>query len=345
MAKRAGLEFDSWDTEEQFAAFVDDFDLLQTPAGMRRFAHNHVFPQLRAECRTIERHIRPANTIMLARHMGNLAAQFVSERTNTPLGSAFTAVSQAECFQVFVTFQQQILGEEINEQRRSFGLPSVANWESWSRLPRRFFGFWPAWFASPSRAWPDRFTNIGFAYDNCVETGELDPGLMDFIRERPALISAGTGLSQHSLKFNAAAADACRRTGTAAILVCRHEQLVPRQIDERVRWFKELPFASLMPHVSIVIHHGGAGTFVRAIQSGVPQVILAWGADRPDNARRLEELRLAAHLPPPLWRPEEIAAAMAKLRGSREVADACKRAREALVSSDLAEACRAIELM
>ena len=345
MAKRAGLEFDSWDTEEQYAAFVADFDLLQTPAGMRRFAHSHEFPQLQAEYRTIERQIRPADTVMLARHIGSLAAQFVSERTNTPLGSVFIAVSQAECFPVFVAFQQQILGEEINERRRAFGLPNVTNWEVWSKLPRRFFGCWPAWFASPSPVWPDRFTNVGFGHDECVETGALPPDLLDFIRENPVLISAGTGLSQHSRKFYAAAADACRLSGTAAILVCRHEQLVPHQIGGSIRWFKELPFASLMPHVPVVIHHGGTGTFVRAMRGGVPQVILAWGADRPDNARRLEELRLAAHLPPPRWRPEEIAAAMAKLQSSREVAVACRQAREAVMSNDLAEACKAVESM
>jgi UDP:flavonoid glycosyltransferase YjiC (YdhE family) len=41
------------------------------------------------------------------------------------------------------------------------------------------------------------------------------------------------------------------------------------------------------------VHHGGIGTAMRALRAGVPQVIMAHGMDRPDNAARLAKLELA----------------------------------------------------
>jgi len=48
-----------------------------------------------------------------------------------------------------------------------------------------------------------------------------------------------------------------------------------------------------VPQAGALLHHGGIGTAVRALRSGTPQVILAHGADRPDNAARLARFGLA----------------------------------------------------
>jgi rhamnosyltransferase subunit B len=50
---------------------------------------------------------------------------------------------------------------------------------------------------------------------------------------------------------------------------------------------------------------------VRALRSGTPQVILAHGADRPDNAARLARHGLARWLPEERWDPAAIAAELA----------------------------------
>jgi UDP:flavonoid glycosyltransferase YjiC (YdhE family) len=71
--------------------------------------------------------------------------------------------------------------------------------------------------------------------------------------------------------------------------------LGPQPANVRIeRW---LPQARLFRDVDLVIHHGGSGTMGDAARNGVPQIVLAMGADQLHNARRLEELGLGRSLP------------------------------------------------
>ncbi|QFZ17885.1 glycosyltransferase [Saccharothrix syringae] len=55
---------------------------------------------------------------------------------------------------------------------------------------------------------------------------------------------------------------------------------VPDHVDVR-RW---VPQAHLLPHVDLVVHHGGSGTTLGALAFGVPQLLLPQGADQFANA-------------------------------------------------------------
>jgi UDP:flavonoid glycosyltransferase YjiC (YdhE family) len=45
-----------------------------------------------------------------------------------------------------------------------------------------------------------------------------------------------------------------------------------------------VPQAELLPHVDVVVHHGGSGTTLGALTVGAPQLILPQGADQFANA-------------------------------------------------------------
>ncbi|WP_026424170.1 glycosyltransferase [Actinokineospora inagensis] len=45
-----------------------------------------------------------------------------------------------------------------------------------------------------------------------------------------------------------------------------------------------VPQAELLPHVDLVVHHGGSGTTLGSAAAGVPQLFLPQGADQFDNA-------------------------------------------------------------
>ena len=47
------------------------------------------------------------------------------------------------------------------------------------------------------------------------------------------------------------------------------------------------PFEALFPRARIVVHQGGVGTTQGAMKSGVPQLIVPWAQDQPDNAARI----------------------------------------------------------
>lgn len=55
---------------------------------------------------------------------------------------------------------------------------------------------------------------------------------------------------------------------------------------------------SILPHVALMISHGGSGSVLGALLHGVPSVIIPLGADQPHNARRCEYLDCALTLDP-----------------------------------------------
>ena len=50
---------------------------------------------------------------------------------------------------------------------------------------------------------------------------------------------------------------------------------------------QEVPQARLLPHVDLVVHHGGTGTVIGSLAHGLPQVIVPQGADQFWNADHL----------------------------------------------------------
>jgi UDP:flavonoid glycosyltransferase YjiC (YdhE family) len=59
-----------------------------------------------------------------------------------------------------------------------------------------------------------------------------------------------------------------------------------------------VPQANLLPHVDVVVHHGGSGTTLGALTVGAPQLILPQGADQFANAERGQRRGRRAAPPP-----------------------------------------------
>ena len=73
-----------------------------------------------------------------------------------------------------------------------------------------------------------------------------------------------------------------------------------------IRVERFLPLAHLLPRCDLVVCHGGSGTTLAALAHGLPLVIVAMGADMPDNAARCEALGVGRTLPPADCTPEAV---------------------------------------
>ncbi len=87
------------------------------------------------------------------------------------------------------------------------------------------------------------------------------------------------------------------------------EELGPQPDHVHIAQF--IPQARVLPHCSAVVSHGGSGSILGALAHGLPQVLLAMGADQPVNAARCEELGLGRSLDPVRATPETVRAAVA----------------------------------
>ncbi len=115
------------------------------------------------------------------------------------------------------------------------------------------------------------------------EPGEL-PSWVREHREPLVYLTLGTAFGDadvlHAAIAGLAALDAKVLVATGPSLAVDELGDVPDNVVVR-SW---LPQADLLPHVDLVVHHGGAGTTMGTFSAGVPQLVLPQGADQFSNA-------------------------------------------------------------
>jgi UDP:flavonoid glycosyltransferase YjiC (YdhE family) len=96
------------------------------------------------------------------------------------------------------------------------------------------------------------------------------------------------------------------------------------------RWVKQ---SLLLPHTDLVVSHGGSGTVTAALAHGLPQVVIAMGADQMHNANRVQALGVGRALHPVTTTPAEIRDTVAALLtddGAQSAAQCVQREMAAL---------------
>jgi len=240
------------------------------------------------------------------------------------------------------------VGRPVNAARRAAGLPELVRlfehgWDS----PHRFLGLFPEWFAPVQPDWPSNLELVGFPLDDAAaplapdEQAQLDAFLDG--GSPPLVFTPGSG-NRHAHGFFEAAIDASARLGRRALLLTRFADQVPERLPEHVRHFAFVPLQTLLPRAAAIAHHGGIGTAAEALGAGVPQLVLPFSHDQPDNAARLERLGVSRTIP---WRRASgpaMSAALGKLLSSLEVARACHAWRRRAHAGDALEStCDALE--
>ncbi len=76
---------------------------------------------------------------------------------------------------------------------------------------------------------------------------------------------------------------------------------------------------SVLPHVDLVITHGGNNTVTECFYFGKPMVVLPLFWDQYDNAQRVDELGFGVRLPTYTFSDEELTAAMDRLLGDERL--------------------------
>ena len=285
-----------------------------------------VSPQIWATCLNVfesikERNI-PGETTLVSNYNLNLVCQNMAEA----LGMSFVEIYPAPYFVMKMGVVHHMYTHDtvlFNRYREQMDLPAVHDWRVWLLAQPHKLGLWPEWFAPNDPNWIFKVTPVGFVWNVEFETGELPEAVRQFLAdgEPPVLITHGTS-EPFKPEFFGASVEACRLLGRKALLVTKFEELVPADLPSCVKWFDYVPFASLLPHISAIIHHGGIGTLNQSLAAGVPQVVLGYGYDRPDNGMRVQRLGTGAFLPSVRWRSDLVADALSRVT-SGEVYERC----------------------
>ncbi|ANZ38057.1 hypothetical protein BBK82_20330 [Lentzea guizhouensis] len=83
-----------------------------------------------------------------------------------------------------------------------------------------------------------------------------------------------------------------------------------------------VPQADLLAHADLVVHHGGSGTTVSALTTGLPQLVLPQGADQFRNGELVATANLGAHLVGEQFTADAVHETAARLLNDAAVHDA-----------------------
>ena len=75
---------------------------------------------------------------------------------------------------------------------------------------------------------------------------------------------------------------------------------------DNVRVERFVPHGHVLPHASAVVCHGGMGIVTKAASAGVPTVVVPFGRDQPEIARRVVESGAGVSLKPKALTPERL---------------------------------------
>lgn len=184
----------------------------------------------------------------------------------------------------------------VNRVRSTFGLGDVSSAFHDEAYVVRHVAAFPSWFfpAPPSAAPPMDF--VGFPLP--PERAPLPSALQAFIarRGRPLVFTFGSANGDVD-DFIAYAERCCKELRLPGVVLC------PRGVDERRSSERLLlcpfvPLGALLPEARLLVHHGGIGTTARALEAGVPQVIIPQRFDQPDNGARCAALGACSVLDP-----------------------------------------------
>jgi UDP:flavonoid glycosyltransferase YjiC (YdhE family) len=115
-------------------------------------------------------------------------------------------------------------------------------------------------------------------------------------------------------------------------------------VPDSVRVERFVPQGVLLPHVDLVVHHGGSGTMLGALAHGLPQLVLPHGADQFTNAQALLDSGAGRRLLPEEITSESVAGAVRALLGEPGYREAARGlADEIAAMPDPAERVRTLE--
>jgi rhamnosyltransferase subunit B len=156
----------------------------------------------------------------------------------------------------------------------------------------------PDWFAPIQPDWPQPLVQSGFPRYEPDPQAALSPELLHFLGQggRPLVFTPGTGNRQARAYFEHAA-EAAALLGERAIFLTPHRDALPPELPHHVLWQEYVPLRALLPHVAVLVHHGGIGTTAEALHAGRAQLVVPLAHDQFDNGARVEALGVGLSLP------------------------------------------------
>jgi rhamnosyltransferase subunit B len=147
---------------------------------------------------------------------------------------------------------------------------------------------------------PPQTIVTGFPFYDAASAVTIDPALQAFLGsgEPPIVFTLGSSAVWIAEDFYETSIAVAQKLGRRALLLAGEAAPALRErVPESIGVFDYAPHSVVMPRASVIVHQGGVGTTGQALRAGRPMLVVPYGQDQPDNARRCVELGIARTIP------------------------------------------------
>lgn len=324
--KEADLDFIPLDTLVEYAKFINDnASMCVNPQGYITFLKKNDLPRILPAYQKVKEYYEPNNTILLSKAPGFLST-IIAEKLDIPRIVIYLAPGfvMSEEFSIMV---YDLLKDDIQKIRAELGLNTPYSWRKLWKSAEKYIGLWPEWFKAEHSFLHEEIEKIGFVVDEKRDE-EISDEITALLEKDPILINSSSSSLYISSDFFTSTINACEELQQEAILVGRFKEFLPEKLPPQIHVYDQLPFGTLMPKVKAIIHHGGIGTTAQALASGLPQLLLAGGVDRPDNAMCVKQIGVGEYLLPTDWKTDKVISALKNVLSSVEIKRTCEKVKE-----------------
>lgn len=308
----------------EFTPLPDDFlDLMDSPVGRAAMAGGIkgwaagtrlvrvVKPMMRRLLDAQWAGVRGANAIVY--HPKALGSVHIAERLGIPAFLALTipCLSPTRAFpnpmlpftslgplnaashQFFIRYANSLFRRPINQWRREVLHLAGSKRDDWlngTPVPR-LYGYSPAIVPKPPD-WDEHSQVTGYWFLDTTEAWQPDPALQRFLEAGPPPVYVGFGSipTADPQRMTTLVVEALALAGQRGLLASGWGGLSATIKAENVLALESAPHEFLFPHVSAVVHHGGAGTTAAGLRAGKPTVICPFFGDQPFWGRQIAAL-------------------------------------------------------
>ena len=163
---------------------------------------------------------------------------------------------------------------------------------------------------APQPDWPPSTVQTGFCfYDGGNDIQKMPDGLNEFLdaADPPIVFTLGSAAVMDAGDFFEESGAAARILGRRAVLLYGKYSEPPKVLGGEIRGFEYAPYSEVFPRAAFVVHQGGVGTTGQVLRAGVPQLIVPFAHDQPDNAARCRRLGVAESVDRGAYRAESAA--------------------------------------
>jgi rhamnosyltransferase subunit B len=168
----------------------------------------------------------------------------------------------------------------------------------------------------PQPDWPPTAVQTGFCfYDGQSDTGQMPDDLRAFLDagEAPIVFTLGSAAVLDPRDFFIESVKAAKLLKRRAVLLYGVFGEPPPGLTDDIVAFQYAPYSVLFPRAACVVHQAGVGTTGQVLRAGVPQLIVPFAHDQPDNAARCRRLGLAEIISREKYNAERAAAKIGRI--------------------------------